>query len=365
MEMADESTPVDGSPRATGETPVVRAVNDVPADVLDELTTAFEKHTGDVPVAVPAVAAMPATGDTETVIIDALDLVADDDLTHARKPPLVIEDDDLTGPVVRIDGIDSQDDESDGVVKRDRRFRLRRIAVRRAEGRRRLRVVVWLLLPIAIVGVLLAVLASPLFGVRNVVVGGARYTSKATLEAADELVRGKSVFSLDLGEVERVLKADPWVRDAQAKRRFPSTVVLDIAERKPVAWYLGADNQARVIDIDGRVISVLAGQPTAYIQITGVGPDSPAGALADDVFTAAAQVAASLPPEVAPLMLNMGVAGGTDLLMTLRTGTVVTFGQPTDLRSKMVSLVLVLRRTDPSSLNGIDLSSGAPILAGR
>lgn len=360
--MTDETTPSDGAPRVTGETPVVRAVSDVPAEVLDELTTAFEKHTGDVPVVSPVSHTAPTLADAETVLIDGYDLVADDDLTHARRPPLVIEDNDLTGPVVRM-GEDV--DESDGVVKRDRRFRLRRIAVRRAEGRRRLRVVGWVLLPLAVVGVILAVLASPLFGVRNVVIDGARYTAQSTLESADDLVRGKSVFSLDLGAVEEVLKADPWVRDAQAKRRFPSTVVLDIAERKPIAWYLGADNQARVIDIDGRVITVLNGQPTAYTQITGVGPDVPAGAQADDAYTAAAQVAASLPPEVAPLMLNMGVAGGTDLLMTLRTGTVVTFGRPTDLRSKMVALVLVLRRTDPKSLNGIDLSSGDPILAGR
>ena len=128
---------------------------------------------------------------------------------------------------------------------------------------------------------------------------------------------------------------------------------------------MGSDNQARVIDVDGRVITVLNGQPTAYTQISGVGPDLPAGAQVDDVFAAAAQVVASLPPEVAPLMLNMGVTGGTDLLMTLRTGTVVTFGRPTDLRAKLVSLVLVLRRTDPKSLKGIDLSSGDPILAGR
>ncbi|MFM7410276.1 MAG: cell division protein FtsQ/DivIB [Actinomycetota bacterium] len=360
--MTDETTPSDGAPRVTGETPVVRAVSDVPAEVLDELTTAFEKHTGDVPV-VPSVSqTAPTIANTETVLIDGYDLVADDDLTHARKPPLVIEDNDLTGPVVRTS---DEGDGSDGVVKRDRRFRLRRIAVRRAEGRRRLRIVGWVLLPLAVVGIILAVLASPLFGVRNIVIDGARYTAQSTLESADDLVRGKSVFSLDLGAVEEVLKADPWVRDAQAKRRFPSTVVLDIAERKPIAWYLGADNQARVIDIDGRVITVLNGQPTAYTQITGIGPDLPAGSQADDVYAAAAQVAASLPPEVAPLMLNMGATGGTDLLMTLRTGTVVTFGRPTDLRSKMVALVLVLRRTDPKSLNGIDLSSGDPILAGR
>jgi len=360
--MTDETTPDDGLPGASGETPVVRAMSDVPLEVLDELTTAFEKYTGEAQVVQSTPQTAPTIANTETVLIDGYDLVADDDLTHARKPPLVIEDNDLTGPVVRTGG---DSDGSDGVVKGDRRFRLRRIAVRRAEGRRRLRLVGWVLLPVAIVGSVLAVLASPLFGVRNVVIEGARYTAQSTLESADDLVRGKSVFSLDLGAVEEVLKADPWVRDAQAKRRFPSTVVVDIAERKPVAWYLGTDNQARVIDIDGRVITVLNGQPTAYTQITGVGPDLPRGAQAEGVYTAAAQVAASLPPEVAPLMLNMGVAGGTDLLMTLRTGTVVSFGRPTDLRSKMVALVLVLRRTDPKSLNGIDLSTGDPILAGR
>ena len=365
--MSDESTPNDGTPRVTGETPVVRAVNDVPADVLDELTTAFEKHSlegTDAAVAPTAPRTAPAasSGDTETVLIDGFDLVSDDELTVARRPPLVIEDAELTGPVLRPEDGDA---DSDGVVRGAGRFRLRRIAVRRAEGRRRLRLVGWIGGPILAIGLVLAILASPLFGVRNVEVDGARYTSKITLTKADDLVRGRSIFSVDLGAVEELLKADPWVRDAQVRRRFPSSVYFDIAERKPIAWYLGSDNQARVIDVDGRVITVLNGQPTEYTQITGIGPDLPAGGRADDVHTAAAQVAASLPPEVAPLMLNMGVAGGTDLLMTLRTGTVVTFGQPTDLRAKMVSLVLVLRRTDPKSLTGIDLSSGDPILAGR
>ncbi len=361
--MTDESTPSDGAPRVTGETPVVRAVNDVPAEVLDELTTAFEKHTIETPsTTAPQAALLVSSGDTETVLIDGFDLISDDELTVARRPPLVIEDSELTGPVVRPDDVDG---DSDGVVRGAGRFRLRRISVRRAEGRRRLRLVVWIGGPLLAVGLVLAVLASPLFGVRNVVIDGATYTSKMTLAQADDLVRGKSIFSLDLGAVEELLQADPWVRDAQVKRRFPSSVHFDISERKPIAWYLGSDNQARVIDIDGRVITVLNGQPTQYTQITGIGPDLPAGGQTDDVHTAAAQVAASLPPEVAPLMLNMGVAGGTDLLMTLRTGTVVTFGQPTDLRAKMVSLVLVLRRTDPKSLKGIDLSSGDPILAGR
>jgi hypothetical protein len=149
--MTNDETPEDGAPRVTGEVPVVRAISDVPADVLDELTTAFEKHSVEVPSR-PAPVVVPE-GETETVLIDGFDLVSDDELTHARKPPLVIEDTELTGPVLR------PTDDSDGVVKRDRRFRLRRIAVRREEGRRRLRVLAWVGVPVLAVGIVLAVLA--------------------------------------------------------------------------------------------------------------------------------------------------------------------------------------------------------------
>ena len=350
----------------SGETPVVRPLTDVPRDVLDELTEAFEKRGGpgnESDGASAADRAAPPNEADDVVVIDGFDLVADDELTRARKPPLVIDDTELTGPVARPGDETFADDDS--VVRGAGRFRLRRIAVRRAEGKRRLRIVLWVVTPIVVIGLVLGLLASPLFGVRTIRVDGARYTAQATLDLVNDQIKGKSIFSLDLGKVEKTLLADPWVRDAQAKRRFPSTVVVDIAERKPVAWFLGSDNQARVIDIDGRVLDVLVGQPTGYTKISGQGPDLPAGGQADDVFTAAAQVSASLPPEIAPLMLEMGVVGGADLTMTLTTGAVVTFGRPTDLRAKMISLVLVLRRTDPASLKGIDLSSGDPILAGK
>jgi cell division septal protein FtsQ len=166
-----------------------------------------------------------------------------------------------------------------------------------------------------------------------------------------------------LHAAELTLRADPWVRDASVSKHFPSTAVIDIDERQPVAWFLGSDNQSRVLDVEGYVISVQTGQPTQFMQITGVGDALLAGARANEVYTAAAQLSASLPTEIQKTVLNVGVANNTELLMTLRTGTVVIFGQPSDLRAKLVSLVLVLRRQDPQNLRSIDLSSGDPIFA--
>jgi cell division protein FtsQ len=331
------------SVHVTGETPVVRSLDDVPVEVLEELTEAFE-----------GISIVDEDGPEffEGHVLGGYDIVSDDDLTHARRPPLVIEDNEFTQPLERA-----------GDGQPHRRFRLRRIEVRREEGKRRLRVVLYVLVPVLVVAIAVPVLNSPLFGVRTVTVQGAKYLSPEVLAKATAQVKGKSIIFGDLHAAELTLRADPWVRDANVSKHFPSSAIIDIDERQPVAWFLGSDNQSRVLDVEGHVISVQTGQPTQYMQITGVGDALLAGAKANEVYTAAAQLSASLPEEIQKTVLNVGVANNTELLMTLRTGTVVIFGQPSDLRAKLVSLVLVLRRQDPKNLRSIDLSSGDPIFA--
>ena len=344
---ASESSGADevASQTPTGEVPVVRSTEDVPAEVLEELTQAFD-------VVIGGYEDDPTLHDGD-VFIDGHDLVPDSELTRASAPPLIIRDDDFTAEFSR----------SSALPEPDRRFRLRRIAVKREEGRQRLRLLAYVAIPLFSIALVLGVLASPLFGIRNITVDGTQYSSQEILDKAKEIVAGKSIFSVDLHAAEELLRTDPWIRDARASRHFPSTVSFEIDERTPVAWFVGGDNQSRVVDVDGRVISVQVGQPTAYLQITGVGDIVDAGGQANEAYTAAAQVAASIPAEIRGKVLNLGVVNGTDLLMTLRSGTTVVFGRPVDLRAKLVSLVLVLRRQDPKNLRSIDLSSGDPIIA--
>jgi cell division protein FtsQ len=341
----DEPSPESAKETPTGEVPVVRSTEDVPFEVLEELTQAFDVVIGEYEDD-------PTLHDGD-VFIDGHDLIPDSELTRASPPPLIIRDDDFTAEFTR----------GTAPPEPDRRFRLRRIAVKREEGRKRLRLLAYVAIPLAGVALVLGVLASPIFGVRNITVDGTQYSSTEILEEAKSIIDGKSIFSVDLHAAEELLRTDPWIRDARASRHFPSTVSFEIDERTPVAWFVGGDNQSRVIDVDGKVISVQVGQPTAYLHITGVGDTVAAGGQANEAFTAAAQVAASIPDEIRGKVLNLGVVNGTDLLMTLRSGTTVVFGRPVDLRAKLVSLVLVLRRQDPKNLRSIDLSSGDPIIA--
>ena len=89
-------------------------------------------------------------------------------------------------------------------------------------------------------------------------------------------------------------------------------------------------------------------------------PSLEAGATADDVYRAAAQLVLALPDELRPMVKSLEVSPGGELAMTLKGGTLVRFGPPNDLQNKLVAVVVLLRRQNPSTLAVIDVSTGDP-----
>lgn len=216
---------------------------------------------------------------------------------------------------------------------------------------------------VAVVVFVLIVLASPIVAVRNIDIEGVKYANSTLIETVSKSLRGKSVLTVDTNAAQKLLETDPWIESARIKTYLPGRAVIEINERVPVAWFLGVDNQGRVIDQDGRVLAVVNGRPTEYMLIDGIGPNLIAGAMASESYTAAAQLAMSLPDEIRPVIKNMGVNGPNQVTMTLLTGAVVKFGEPIDLRNKLVNVVVILRRQDINQIAGIDVSSGTPVVS--
>ena len=261
---------------------------------------------------------------------------------------LVVIDDDLDRVVI------VDDDRPDSTFEERQR---------RSRRRERLQKVKWLKLAGAIaasVVVVIALLASPIFAIRSVTVEGNVYTSKEVLAAVTKTLKGASVVTVDTQRARELLLEDSWVSDVRITTRFPGKALVEIAERVPIIWYVGDDQKARIVDARGRIIAVLAGWPTKYLRVTGVGPSLEAGATADDVYRAAAQLVLALPDELRPMVKSLEVSPGGELAMTLKGGTLVRFGPPNDLQNKLVAVVVLLRRQNPSTLAVIDVSTGDP-----
>jgi cell division protein FtsQ len=233
------------------------------------------------------------------------------------------------------------------------RMRERRIAVKRAVGRKRLK---WAAIGIGAVAAVVAVLAvagSDLFEIKDITVDGAVYSRGDRLDAVIAELEGANVLRIDTNEVERQLEAIPWVADARVTTNFPNGATIEVAERRPVIAYQGADGQYRVLDEHGRVLAVLAGQPVDYLVLdteTGESPSLDAGAFAPPGYQSAARLVPALDDGLrAQVSAISAAADGSDLRLTLNGAIEVRFGAAEDLRDKLVRLQTALTDTDPEN----------------
>lgn len=345
------------------DTDGVERPDPTPSDEISASTTDADTDaaTDETPVAtvvdISTAAAAPATEDEipEPVVIDDADHL----LPHERTEGSASLTLDPTSPFAELSAPGSA---TTGLADVIVDSRIAKHRVRRRLARLHISPLVGFGMLIVVATFVLVLLASPIFAARDFEVSGATYTDPVLLESVKESLRGSSVFTADIDAARRRLEGDPWVRRVRISWYLPDRIVIEIDERTPVAWFVGVDNRARVLDFEGRVIEVLDGQPTALMKIEGVGPNLPPGTLPSPVYQAAAQLAISLPDDLQGATEHLTVAGPESLGFVLDTGTVINLGAPVDIRNKLTAVSTVLIRQDAEFITAIDVSSGQPIV---
>jgi cell division protein FtsQ len=240
------------------------------------------------------------------------------------------------------------------------RFRLRRIAVRREEGRRRLRWFTVLGLGVAGIILVLLLLTSPLLSVRKVEVEGVVYANPELVASIVDSIDGEPILTVDLDAAEEKLLMIPWVRQARVSMHLPSRVTIEVVERTPIAFFRSVDGFNRVIDRDGRVLDVIEGDPVDFTPIIGTGPNLSAGQNTEQPFLGAAELINALPSELRSRLLRVTVSPEGEVSLALTNDVEVLFGRPDDFQAKLVGVVNEIKRQGSRRYAIIDVSSGQP-----
>jgi cell division protein FtsQ len=240
------------------------------------------------------------------------------------------------------------------------RFRLRRIAVRREEGRRRLRWFTVLGLGVAGIILVLLLLTSPLLSVRKVEVEGVVYANPELVASIVDSIDGEPILTVDLDAAEEKLLVIPWVRQARVSMHLPSRVTIEVVERAPIAFFRSVDGFNRVIDRDGRVLDVIEGDPVDFTPIIGTGPNLSAGQNTEQPFLGAAELINALPSELRSRLLTVTVSPEGEVSLALTNDVEVLFGRPDDFQAKLVGVVNEIKRQGSRRYAIIDVSSGQP-----
>lgn len=89
---------------------------------------------------------------------------------------------------------------------------------------------------------------APWMRVEDVTVRGLARLTPEEVVAYAGLTKRESLLRLSTEKLEERLAAHPWIKYVTVRRAWPPTVVIEVEERRPVAWVL--DDRPWVIDAD-------------------------------------------------------------------------------------------------------------------
>ena len=150
--------------------------------------------------------------------------------------------------------------------------------------------------------------------VEEVLLLGRKRTSKQALLDSIGVQRGTPMFAIDPRATKDRIEALPWVATAMVERRLPNVLLIEIAERQPLALWQHRGRKV-VIDRDGEVIETAQPERFAALPLV-VGEGAPA-------HTEALLAVLAREPQLQPLVVaavrvgerrwNLQLRGGIDV----------------------------------------------------
>lgn len=205
--------------------------------------------------------------------------------------------------------------------------------------------IVSLLVAALAAGVLVWMLNSPVFGVRNVTVHRADSSPPPVVdphevEAVVGSVLGQGVFRLDTERLRERLRAIPGVADALVTTSLDGRVTATVSYQAPVAnWVIGG--QSYLVNADGEI---LAARYQADLELTVEEVSERGVAIGDlvnvDALQAAYQLQNNLP--LLRVVPNRMYYSGGGLVVVDHSGRELLFGDTDRLAAKLVALQAVL-----------------------
>jgi cell division protein FtsQ len=176
---------------------------------------------------------------------------------------------------------------------------------------------------------------TPVFRADHIRVLGADTVGAESVRRLAGLDTSTNVVHVDTDAAVSRLLADPWIASASIERDLPSTLVVRVVERRPVATIAAGDDA--ILASDGTVLPA-TGQPLALPAMHAA-----LGAPDEAQRVAAGSMLAALDPVVSQRVEQITVGQDGVVTMRLRDGVRVEAGVSGAEEAKAVALRAILR----------------------
>jgi cell division protein FtsQ len=180
---------------------------------------------------------------------------------------------------------------------------------------------------------------SPLLAVRTVQVDGVTTLPADQVRETAGLAEGTPLLRVDVSAAQERVAQLPQVDSVEVTRGWPSTVVITVVERTPIA-VVGPPGRRSLVDARGVLFDTITGDApdgVVPLDVADPGPEDPPTMAAIGALTA-------LPADVRDQIDSAAATSAEDISLTLDDGTVVRWGTSEETEKKAAALTAVLEQ---------------------
>jgi cell division protein FtsQ len=96
----------------------------------------------------------------------------------------------------------------------------------------------------------LYLISNPYFAIREISVRGCKELTEKDILAMTAVKTSQNIFAVSLGDVEKRVRANPWIKEVSIGRELPDRLVIDLRERTAVSL-VKKDTSFYLVDLDG------------------------------------------------------------------------------------------------------------------
>ena len=191
-----------------------------------------------------------------------------------------------------------------------------------------------------VVAVLLLVVgvlwAFPVLRVSGFEITGNTHSAEESVIDASGVATGANLVRVDAGQAARGVAELPWVRSATVSRRWPSTLAIEVTERRAL-MYSSEDDGDHLVDTEGRPF-VIDVPPESAVEVTGGQRQDP------ETLAGVADALTALPEHVRALVATVEVPGEYEMTLRLHDGRTIYWGASDANHDKALAVQTVLQR---------------------
>ena len=223
--------------------------------------------------------------------------------------------------------------------------------VKRKNTKKKIKIMKYTFLSISIIALIVSIMASPLFNIKEIMVEGNEKITKDEIISLSQIIIDENTYKISKTKVEKRILENPYIKSVEIKRVLPSKVLIKVEERKTTfmieygGGYVYINNQGYILEVSTEKLEVPIIQGAETIAEEFVPGNRLCIEDLERMSTVIKIMEVATNNEIANLITRIDIENSQNYKILFETEEKVAYlGDGTDLNDKIPNIVSILNK---------------------